>query len=102
MSRLFLPACYFERAFIVFIVKSYVFSFQGHTDELWGLASHPFKDLFLTCAQDRQVCMWNSVDHTLEWTRLLDVCQPFHVKYKAGKLYQISATVLSRLIAKIL
>uniref|UniRef100_A0A8B9QEP2 Echinoderm microtubule-associated protein-like 4 n=1 Tax=Apteryx owenii TaxID=8824 RepID=A0A8B9QEP2_APTOW len=30
--------------------------FPGHTDELWGLASHPFKDLFLTCAQDRQVC----------------------------------------------
>ncbi|KAL0177453.1 hypothetical protein M9458_026347, partial [Cirrhinus mrigala] len=45
----------------------------GHTDELWGLATHPFKDLFLTCAQDRQVCLWNSVDHTLEWTRLLDV-----------------------------
>ncbi|XP_040406539.1 echinoderm microtubule-associated protein-like 4 isoform X15 [Cygnus olor] len=54
---------------------------QGHTDELWGLASHPFKDLFLTCAQDRQVCMWNSVDHTLEWTRLLDEpghCADFH------------------------
>uniref|UniRef100_A0A672TA44 EMAP like 4 n=1 Tax=Sinocyclocheilus grahami TaxID=75366 RepID=A0A672TA44_SINGR len=46
---------------------------QGHTDELWGLAAHPFKDLFLTCAQDRQVCLWNSVYHTLEWTRLLDL-----------------------------
>ncbi|XP_048698985.1 echinoderm microtubule-associated protein-like 4 isoform X2 [Caretta caretta] len=54
---------------------------QGHTDELWGLATHPFKDLLLTCAQDRQVCMWNSVDHTLEWTRLLDEpghCADFH------------------------
>lgn len=80
-----LLVCYFKRVFILLFVKSYVFSFQGHTDELWGLASHPFKDLFLTCAQDRQVCMWNSVDHTLEWTRLLDVCQPFNVKYKAGK-----------------
>ncbi|OBS72967.1 hypothetical protein A6R68_12462, partial [Neotoma lepida] len=40
---------------------------QGHTDELWGLATHPFKDLLLTCAQDRQVCMWNSVEHRLEW-----------------------------------
>ncbi|KAK7878325.1 hypothetical protein WMY93_031042 [Mugilogobius chulae] len=28
---------------------------QGHTDELWGLASHPSADLFLTCAQDRLV-----------------------------------------------
>ncbi|XP_006000802.1 echinoderm microtubule-associated protein-like 4 isoform X2 [Latimeria chalumnae] len=54
---------------------------QGHTDELWGLATHPFKDLFLSCAQDRQVCLWNSVDHTLEWTRLLDEpghCADFH------------------------
>ncbi|XP_043916203.1 echinoderm microtubule-associated protein-like 4 isoform X2 [Protopterus annectens] len=54
---------------------------QGHTEELWGLATHPFKDLFLTCAQDRQVCLWNSVDHTLEWTRLLDEpghCADFH------------------------
>ncbi|KAM9187429.1 echinoderm microtubule-associated protein-like 4 [Dugong dugon] len=54
---------------------------QGHTDELWGLATHPFKDLLLTCAQDRQVCMWNSVEHRLEWARLLDEpghCADFH------------------------
>ncbi|XP_069464581.1 echinoderm microtubule-associated protein-like 4 isoform X1 [Ambystoma mexicanum] len=54
---------------------------QGHTDELWGLATHPFKDLLLSCAQDRQVCLWNYVDHTLEWTRLLDEpghCADFH------------------------
>lgn len=54
---------------------------QGHTDELWGLATHPFKDLLLSCAQDKQVCLWNSVDHTLEWTRLLDEpghCADFH------------------------
>ncbi|XP_067844915.1 echinoderm microtubule-associated protein-like 4 isoform X2 [Heptranchias perlo] len=54
---------------------------QGHTDELWGLATHPFKDLFLSCAQDRQVCLWNSVDHTLEWSKILDEpghCAEFH------------------------
>ncbi|XP_036291027.1 echinoderm microtubule-associated protein-like 4 isoform X3 [Pipistrellus kuhlii] len=54
---------------------------QGHTDELWGLATHPFKDLLLTCAQDRQVCMWNSMEHRLEWTRLVDEpghCADFH------------------------
>ncbi|KAM4867403.1 echinoderm microtubule-associated protein-like 4 isoform 3-T3 [Thomomys bottae] len=54
---------------------------QGHTDELWGLATHPFKDLLLTCAQDRQVCMWNSTEHRLEWTRLVDEpghCADFH------------------------
>ncbi|XP_066234494.1 echinoderm microtubule-associated protein-like 4 isoform X4 [Saccopteryx leptura] len=54
---------------------------QGHTDELWGLATHPFKDLLLTCAQDRQVCMWNSAEHRLEWIRLVDEpghCADFH------------------------
>uniref|UniRef100_A0A4W3HN21 EMAP like 4 n=1 Tax=Callorhinchus milii TaxID=7868 RepID=A0A4W3HN21_CALMI len=54
---------------------------QGHTEELWGLATHPSKDLFLSCAQDRQVCLWNSVDHTLEWSKILDEpghCADFH------------------------
>uniref|UniRef100_A0A8C8H2Z1 EMAP like 4 n=1 Tax=Oncorhynchus tshawytscha TaxID=74940 RepID=A0A8C8H2Z1_ONCTS len=73
---------------------------QGHTDELWGLASHPFKDLFLTCAQDRQVCLWNSVDHSLEWTRLLDHghCADFHpsgavvaIGTHSGKWYALDA-----------
>ncbi|XP_066553324.1 EMAP like 4 isoform X2 [Amia ocellicauda] len=74
---------------------------QGHTDELWGLASHPFRDLFLTCAQDRQVCLWNSVDHTLEWTRLLDEpghCADFHpsgavvaIGTHSGKWYVLDA-----------
>uniref|UniRef100_A0A8B9JWE7 Echinoderm microtubule-associated protein-like 4 n=1 Tax=Astyanax mexicanus TaxID=7994 RepID=A0A8B9JWE7_ASTMX len=76
---------------------------QGHTDELWGLATHPFKDLFLTCAQDRQVCLWNSVDHSLEWTRLLDVrehghCADFHpsgavvaIGTHSGKWYALDA-----------
>uniref|UniRef100_A0A673VL73 Echinoderm microtubule-associated protein-like 4 n=1 Tax=Salmo trutta TaxID=8032 RepID=A0A673VL73_SALTR len=74
---------------------------QGHTDELWGLASHPFKDLFLTCAQDRQVCLWNSVDHSLEWNRLLDEhghCADFHpsgavvaIGTHSGKWYALDA-----------
>uniref|UniRef100_A0A671MVU4 Echinoderm microtubule-associated protein-like 4 n=1 Tax=Sinocyclocheilus anshuiensis TaxID=1608454 RepID=A0A671MVU4_9TELE len=73
---------------------------QGHTDELWGLAAHPFKELFLTCAQDRQVCLWNSVDHTLEWARLLDHghCADFHpsgsvvaIGTHSGKWYALDA-----------
>ncbi|XP_062851987.1 echinoderm microtubule-associated protein-like 4 isoform X2 [Trichomycterus rosablanca] len=74
---------------------------QGHTDELWGLATHPFKDLFLTCAQDRQVCLWNSADHSLEWTRLLDEhghCADFHpsgavvaIGTHSGKWYVLDA-----------
>ncbi|XP_063048364.1 echinoderm microtubule-associated protein-like 4 isoform X2 [Engraulis encrasicolus] len=74
---------------------------QGHTDELWGLATHPFRDTFLTCAQDSQVCLWNAVDHTLEWSRQLDVhghCADFHpsgavvaIGTKSGKWYALDA-----------
>ncbi|KAG7280331.1 hypothetical protein CRUP_026872 [Coryphaenoides rupestris] len=74
---------------------------QGHTDELWGLATHPFKEMFLTCAQDRQVCMWNSSDHSLEWTRLVEEhghCADFHpsgavvaIGTHSGKWYVLDA-----------
>lgn len=46
---------------------------QGHTDELWGLATHPSRSLFLTCGHDRQVCMWDSGEHTAAWSLTLEV-----------------------------
>ncbi|XP_032408646.1 echinoderm microtubule-associated protein-like 4 isoform X1 [Xiphophorus hellerii] len=54
---------------------------QGHTDELWGLAAHPSREQFLTCAQDQMVCLWNSLDHSLQWSRTLEEhghCAEFH------------------------
>uniref|UniRef100_A0A670JN19 EMAP like 3 n=1 Tax=Podarcis muralis TaxID=64176 RepID=A0A670JN19_PODMU len=45
---------------------------QGHTDELWGLGTHPSRDLFVTCAHDRQLCMWDSGEHTLAWSTTLE------------------------------
>ncbi|XP_047201142.1 echinoderm microtubule-associated protein-like 1 isoform X3 [Girardinichthys multiradiatus] len=45
---------------------------QGHTDELWGLAVHPWKSQFLTCGYDRQVCLWDSSTHQLIWTKTLE------------------------------
>uniref|UniRef100_A0A674J7B4 EMAP like 3 n=1 Tax=Terrapene triunguis TaxID=2587831 RepID=A0A674J7B4_9SAUR len=54
---------------------------QGHTDELWGLATHPSQSLFLTCGHDRQVCMWDSGEHTAAWSLTLEetgLCADFH------------------------
>ncbi|XP_070834804.1 echinoderm microtubule-associated protein-like 1 isoform X6 [Chaetodon trifascialis] len=45
---------------------------QGHTDELWGLAVHPWKPQFLTCGYDRQVCLWDSSSHQLIWTKSIE------------------------------
>uniref|UniRef100_A0A452UFB4 EMAP like 3 n=1 Tax=Ursus maritimus TaxID=29073 RepID=A0A452UFB4_URSMA len=41
---------------------------QGHTDELWGLCTHPFQNRFLTCGHDRQLCLWDGEGHALAWS----------------------------------
>uniref|UniRef100_A0A8D2ZG05 EMAP like 1 n=1 Tax=Scophthalmus maximus TaxID=52904 RepID=A0A8D2ZG05_SCOMX len=45
---------------------------QGHIDELWGLAVHPWKPQFLTCGYDRQVSLWDSSTHQLIWTKSME------------------------------
>ncbi|XP_015278194.1 PREDICTED: echinoderm microtubule-associated protein-like 3 [Gekko japonicus] len=54
---------------------------QGHTDELWGLGTHPSRDLFVTCGHDKQLCMWDGGEHTLAWSVTLEetgLCADFH------------------------
>ncbi|XP_062850142.1 echinoderm microtubule-associated protein-like 2 [Trichomycterus rosablanca] len=45
---------------------------QGHVDEMWGLSTHPSQNIFLTCGNDKQVCMWNAEDHSLGWCTALE------------------------------
>ncbi|KAK7176880.1 hypothetical protein R3I93_000965 [Phoxinus phoxinus] len=45
---------------------------QGHVDETWGLATHPSQNIFITCGNDRQVCVWNAEDHKLDWCTPLE------------------------------
>lgn len=47
--------------------------FQGHVDEMWGLAVHPSQNIFLTCGHDRQVCLWKTEEHKLDWCITLEV-----------------------------
>ncbi|XP_072840334.2 echinoderm microtubule-associated protein-like 3 isoform X1 [Pogona vitticeps] len=54
---------------------------QGHTDELWGLGTHPSRTLFVTCSYDRQLCMWDGGEHALAWSVTLEetgLCADFH------------------------
>uniref|UniRef100_A0A8C3Y7V0 EMAP like 3 n=1 Tax=Catharus ustulatus TaxID=91951 RepID=A0A8C3Y7V0_CATUS len=46
---------------------------QGHTDEVWGLATHPKLCRFLTCGHDRQLCLWDGSEHALAWSLGLEV-----------------------------
>ncbi|XP_061095367.1 echinoderm microtubule-associated protein-like 1 isoform X3 [Conger conger] len=45
---------------------------QGHTDELWGLAVHPWKPQFLTCGHDKHVNLWDSCTHQPIWTKTME------------------------------
>ncbi|XP_038620901.1 echinoderm microtubule-associated protein-like 3 isoform X1 [Tachyglossus aculeatus] len=54
---------------------------QGHTDELWGLCTHPSQNRFLTCGHDRQLCLWDGEHHALAWSLDLKetgLCADFH------------------------
>ncbi|XP_033628901.1 77 kDa echinoderm microtubule-associated protein-like isoform X3 [Asterias rubens] len=44
----------------------------AHTDELWGLASHPHQGLFLTCAYDKHVILWDAEQHRPVWMKTID------------------------------
>uniref|UniRef100_A0A7N8XFG5 EMAP like 1 n=1 Tax=Mastacembelus armatus TaxID=205130 RepID=A0A7N8XFG5_9TELE len=64
---------------------------QGHIDELWGLAVHPWKSQFLTCGYDRQVSLWDSSSHQLIWAKSMEVRSTLplcvnHWNYTAQKM----------------
>lgn len=46
---------------------------QGHTDELWGLDSHPSMEQFVTCSQDKQVYLWDTHSHQPLWSKTIEV-----------------------------
>ncbi|XP_074872348.1 echinoderm microtubule-associated protein-like 2 isoform X1 [Carettochelys insculpta] len=45
---------------------------QGHTEELWGLATHPSLAQFLTCGQDKQVHLWSVATHQPLWSKAIE------------------------------
>ncbi|XP_050538023.1 echinoderm microtubule-associated protein-like 2 isoform X2 [Daktulosphaira vitifoliae] len=41
----------------------------GHTDELWALCPHPTVSQFLTAGFDRIVQLWDSLSHSVVWSK---------------------------------
>lgn len=41
----------------------------GHTDELWGVASHPTVPQFATAGYDKLLQMWDSLSHSIIWSK---------------------------------
>lgn len=46
---------------------------QGHTDELWGLASHPTQHQFMTSGSDKNIQLWDSMTRTVIWSKEIPV-----------------------------
>lgn len=46
----------------------------GHTEEVWGLAAHPTLPQFATAGHDRLLQMWDSLSHTVVWSKDIGVC----------------------------
>ncbi|ESO09467.1 hypothetical protein HELRODRAFT_97580 [Helobdella robusta] len=42
---------------------------QGHVEELWGLATLPSQNQFLTCGYDRMLYLWDSPTHRVVWSK---------------------------------
>ena len=50
------------------------FSFwQGHTDEMWGLGTHFTKSMFVSCAYDGNIYLWDAEGHDVIWSKQLNV-----------------------------
>lgn len=47
--------------------------YQGHVEELWGLATHPSRAQFVTCGQDKLVHLWSAESHQPLWSRIIEV-----------------------------
>lgn len=45
----------------------------GHTDELWALAAHPTVPQFATAGQDKLLQMWDSMSHSILWSKDIGV-----------------------------
>lgn len=45
----------------------------GHTDELWALCPHPTLGQFLTAGFDRIVQLWDSLSHSVVWSKDISV-----------------------------
>ncbi|XP_043941272.1 echinoderm microtubule-associated protein-like 2 isoform X2 [Protopterus annectens] len=45
---------------------------QGHSDELWGLDSHPSMAQFLTAGQDKLIHLWDTATHQPLWSKFIE------------------------------
>lgn len=60
---------------------------SGHSDELWGLATHPQRHQFLTACYDKTLVLWDALTHSAIWTKEINVCLHIHIRSFALHLH---------------
>lgn len=58
----------------------------GHAEEVWGLAAHPTLPQFATAGHDRLLQMWDSLSHTVVWSKDIGVNYNLDQNFKGPKL----------------
>lgn len=54
--------------------KKTFFRKQGHSEELWAIASYPNNEpIFVTAGYDQYVCQWNATRHSVVWKAQVEV-----------------------------
>ncbi|XP_066918550.1 77 kDa echinoderm microtubule-associated protein-like isoform X2 [Clytia hemisphaerica] len=81
---------------------------QGHSDEMWGLAAHASKPIFVTCSHENLVCVWNGEKQELIWSYFIEdgaQCAELHpsepfvlVGTKNGTLYVLNYETKEELV----
>lgn len=61
----------------------------GHTDELWGLASHPCLPHFVTAGHDRVLQLWDSMSHSILWSKDIGVSTKLSL-FHNGRYWRIN------------
>lgn len=59
----------------------------GHTDELWALASHPNIPQFATAGTDKLLQVWDSLSHSIVWSKDIGVSNSLGSTTKIIKYY---------------
>ena len=57
--------CIYQANFEMNIMKCVV---NGHCEELWGLSNNLREANFLTCSNDKTLCYWDTLSHSLVWS----------------------------------
>ncbi|CAH1249365.1 EML1 [Branchiostoma lanceolatum] len=72
--------------------KEFTSILEGHMEELWGLATHPFAPMFVTCDYSKQVVLWNVMKREPMWRKSIKYAAQSADIYPTGRIIAVGTT----------